>query len=74
MLSSWILLKAVLSCLYNSPLQARQTRLYRSKSVVPYSTFKHFRKDYKINNSLATKQFSKAVQPFTKHLNRELEK
>jgi hypothetical protein len=43
-------------------------------SVAPYSTLKYFKKDYKINNSLATKQFSKAAQPFTKHLNRELEK
>jgi hypothetical protein len=39
-----------------------------------YSTLKHFKKDYRINNSLATKQFNKAVQPSTKHLNKELEK
>jgi hypothetical protein len=39
-----------------------------------YNTFKHFKKDYRINNSLATKQFSKAVQPSTKHLNKELKK
>jgi hypothetical protein len=74
MLSSWILLKAVLSCLHNSPLKAKQTKLHKSKSVTLYSTFKHFKKDYRINNSLTTKQFSKAAQPSTKHLNKELEK
>jgi hypothetical protein len=60
--------------LYNNPLKAKQTKLYRFKSIALYSTFKHFKKDYRINNSLATKQFSKVVQPFTKHLNKELEK
>jgi hypothetical protein len=74
MVSSWILLKAVLSSLYNSPLKAKQTRLHRFKSVAPYSTLKHFKKDYRINNSLATKQFNRAAQPSTKHLNKELEK
>jgi hypothetical protein len=74
MLSSWILLKAVLSCLYNSPLQAKQARQYRFKSIALYNTFKHFKKNYRINNSLATKQFSKAVQSLTKHLNKELKK
>jgi hypothetical protein len=39
-----------------------------------YSTLKHFKKNYKINNNLTTKQFSKTVQPFTKHLNKELKK
>jgi hypothetical protein len=60
--------------LYNSPLKAKQTRLYRFKSVAPYSTLKHFKKDYKINNCLVTKQFNRAAQPSTKHLNKELEK
>jgi hypothetical protein len=41
---------------------------------VLYSTLKHFRKGYRINNGLATKQLSRAAQPSTKHLNGELEK
>jgi hypothetical protein len=74
MLGSWILPKAVPSGLHNSPLKARQTRLHGLRSVALYNTLKHFKKDYRINNGLATKQPSRAAQPSTKHLNGELEK